>query len=310
MLILDVKTRWSSTHQMLRKRANLFCSLVTWFTHGIPVSGCALDYRNVIDNFVAKNQELRSFKLSTADWDAVVLVTKWLKSFRSATTQMSATKCSMLSSTHAIFHGLQEDIRNSLTELPNSAPAKLKTSLIKAHRKLSDYYTKLDKSPYYVWSSCEWFLIPHCYVILSSYFHLISVLDPRISYQGLLADCGDDISLKSHIELAKEHLTTCYQEQYMPQAPTTAPQPLAPKPSSRSPQKVNFTARYKQRSRTDIDELEEFWKLPQEDFENCDPVQWWASRRAQFPGLSRYARDIFSIPGRCLVAFAKCLLLS
>jgi hypothetical protein len=46
------------------------------------MSGRALDYRNVIDNFVAKNQELRSFKLSTADWDAVVLVTKWLKSFR------------------------------------------------------------------------------------------------------------------------------------------------------------------------------------------------------------------------------------
>src|ERR1700729_705996 len=119
------------------------------------MSGRPLDYRNVIDNFVAKNQELRSFKLSTADWDAVVLVTKWLKSFRSATTQMSATKCSMLSSTHAIFHGLQEDIRNSLTELPNSAPAKLKTSLIKAHRKLRVIVTKLNKSPYYVWSSCE-----------------------------------------------------------------------------------------------------------------------------------------------------------
>ena len=55
----------------------------------------------------------------------------------------------------AIFRGLQEDIRNSLTELPNTAPTKLKMSLIKAHRKLSDYYTKLDESPYYVWSSCE-----------------------------------------------------------------------------------------------------------------------------------------------------------
>jgi hypothetical protein len=145
-----------------------------------------------------------------------------------------------------------------------------------------------------------------CYVILSTYLHHFSVLDPRISYQGLLADCGDDISLKSHLELAKERLTARYREQYMPQAPTTAPQPsAAPKPSSSSPQKVNFTARYKQRSRTDINELEEFWKLPQEDFENCDPVQWWAGRRAQFPGLSRHARDIFSIPGRFLVAFSN-----
>jgi hypothetical protein len=94
-------------------------------------------------------------ELSTTDWDAVALVTKWLKSFWSATTQMSGTKTSMLSSTHAIFRGLQEDIRNSLVELPDSAPAKLKTSLIKAHRKLSDYYSKLDESPYYIWASCE-----------------------------------------------------------------------------------------------------------------------------------------------------------
>lgn len=127
-----------------------------------------------------------------------------------------------------------------------------------------------------------------------------SVLDPRISYQGLLADCGDDISLKSHLELAKERLKNRYREQYMPQVRATLLQPTAPQLSSGSPQKVNFTARYKQRSRTDVDELEEFWKLPQEDFENCDPIQWWAGRRAQFPGLSRYARDIFSIPGEFL----------
>jgi hypothetical protein len=132
-----------------------FYSLLARFTHCICVSGRALDYRDVIDNFVAKNRELRSLKLSTADWDAIALVTKWLKSFRSATTQMSTTKCSMLSSTHAIFRGLQEDIRNSLAELPDGAPAKLKMSLMKAHRKLSDYYTKLDESPYYIWSSCE-----------------------------------------------------------------------------------------------------------------------------------------------------------
>jgi len=124
---------------------------------------------------------------------------------------------------------------------------------------------------------------------------LFSVLDPRISYHGLLVDCGDDASLKSHLELAKERLAARYREHYMPRAPAAAPQSSVPQPSS--PQKVNFTARYKQKSRSDIDELEEFWKLPQEDFENCDPVQWWAGRRAQFPGLSRYARDIFCIPG-------------
>jgi hypothetical protein len=38
----------------------------------------------------------------------------------------------------------------------------------------------------------------------------------------------------------------------------------------------------------DIDELEEFFKLLPEDFDNCDPIQWWAGRRTQFPNLSRF----------------------
>jgi hypothetical protein len=58
--------------------------------------GRALDYRHTIDNFVAKNRKLCPYEFSNDDWDAITLVTKWLKSFRSATTQMSATKASML----------------------------------------------------------------------------------------------------------------------------------------------------------------------------------------------------------------------
>jgi hypothetical protein len=68
----------------------------------------------------------------------------------------------------------------------------------------------------------------------------------------------------------------------------------APSIASGSPQKpeVDFTARYKKRSRAFIDEIEEFFKLPQESFDACDPIQWWAWRQAQFPKLSRLARDI------------------
>jgi hypothetical protein len=42
--------------------------------------------------------------------------------FRSTTTQMSPMKHSMLSSTQAIFQGLQESLQDSLRELPNNAP--------------------------------------------------------------------------------------------------------------------------------------------------------------------------------------------
>jgi hypothetical protein len=69
-------------------------------THQI---GRALDFEGVIDSYVARNRDLRAHELTAKEWEAIRLVTGWLKSFRSATTQMSTTKRSTLSFTHAIF---------------------------------------------------------------------------------------------------------------------------------------------------------------------------------------------------------------
>jgi hypothetical protein len=71
---------------------------------------------------------------------------------------MSATKQATLSSTHAIFRGLQEQLREDIATLPRTAPARLRTALANAHRKLSDYYYKFDQSPYYMWASRTWFI--------------------------------------------------------------------------------------------------------------------------------------------------------
>jgi hypothetical protein len=148
MLILDVKTRWSSTHQMLRKP---FPYRDAFIRNNILL-GRAMDYRSVLDDFVAKNRELRKHELQDEDWEAIALVAQWLKSFRSATTQMSTTKRPMLSWTHAIFRGLQDSISDSLRSLPNNTPASLRQGLLNAHWKLSDYYGKSDESPYYTWA--------------------------------------------------------------------------------------------------------------------------------------------------------------
>jgi len=53
--------------------------------------------------------------MHSKDWNVIALVEQWLESFRLATTQMSATKQSILLSTHAIFHGLQESLQESTT---------------------------------------------------------------------------------------------------------------------------------------------------------------------------------------------------
>jgi hypothetical protein len=272
------------------------CKPTTEILIELSVLGRALDYQTVIDDFVAKNKELRKYEMHSEDWDAITLVAQWLKAFRSATTQMSATKRSMLSSTHAIFRGLQESIQESIRALPNNVPNRLKIGLTKAHRKLSDYYSKMDDSPYYTWASRksstnhDLFL---CFLNIPC-----QVLDPRISYEGLLSDCDNDRSAISLLNLFRDRLHSHYHSEYATSSSSmSASTQTAPPIPSGSPQKVDFTARYK-KARVFIDELEEYFKLPQENFDTCDPIQWWAGRRAQFPNLSRLARDILSIPGK------------
>lgn len=73
----------------------------------------------------------------------------------------------MLSTAHAIFRGLQDEVRNALRSLPDSTSPMIKNGLLAAHQKLSEYYYRFDLSPFYIWAA---------------------LLDPRISYEGLTAD--------------------------------------------------------------------------------------------------------------------------
>lgn len=68
--------------------------------------GRALDYSKEIDAYTGSNRDLRGLELEAADWEAISLVTGWLKAFRSATTEMSRTKKPMVSTVHAIFRGV------------------------------------------------------------------------------------------------------------------------------------------------------------------------------------------------------------
>jgi len=71
-----------------------------------------------------------------------------------------------------------------------------------------------------------------------------------------------------------------------------------PSITSGSPQKVDFMAQYKKQAPSLVDEVEKYFKLLQENFDNCDPIQWWAGWHAQFPHLSQLAWDILAIPGK------------
>ena len=105
-------------------------------------------------------------------------------------------------------------------------------------------------------------------------FDVMPVLDPWISYQGLLANCEDDILLWSHLDQSWDHLHTFYQEYYADSnTASSTPSTSAPQPPSAtgSPQKIDFMALYNKRAQAFVDELEKYFKLAQESFEHCDP---------------------------------------
>ena len=133
------------------------------------------------------------------------------------------------------------------------------------------------------------------------------MLDPRISYEGLTADYAQDADLLSDLEKPKSALHTFYHDNYASftsSADKCDPLITVPVVQNGSPQKVDFTARYKRTNRRVSDELEDYFKLGQEDFDTCRPLDWWWGRRAQFPNLYRLARDILAIPGE-LFAFVS-----
>ena len=68
------------------------------------------------------------------------------------------------------------------------------------------------------------------------------MLDPRISYEGLKQDYGDDLMLSNHLEDSKTQLFSYFDEHYptpTPSLPTSAP--VQALPMDGSPQK-SFTA--------------------------------------------------------------------
>ncbi|KIJ35234.1 hypothetical protein M422DRAFT_262618 [Sphaerobolus stellatus SS14] len=179
---------------------------------------------------------------------------------------MSATKKPILSSTHAVFKGLQDDILTFITGLPKTATLQLHTALLDSHCKLSDYFHMFDKSPYYIWAI---------------------MLDPRIRYHGLLFDHRDECNLLQLIE-------DCSGAHYATKVVSSSPPTVNNTPTTPgSPEKINFMARYSPCQPAESrDKLNEFIYLMPEDFKKCDPVKWWGAKKAQFPNLSQLARDI------------------
>ncbi|KAF4620479.1 hypothetical protein D9613_001146 [Agrocybe pediades] len=227
----------------------------------------ALTYRQSIHQFVESTRELHPHELHESDWKDLEKICDWLGIFRAATTQMSSTKTPMLSTTHAIFRGLQDKLKEILCRLPDDVNARVKTGILKSHRKL--------------------------------------ILDPRITYEDLRSDYQDDEDLLNGLERSKADLYRHFDAFYAHVAnraalPTSSGynQPVSRHSHSQDSPSFDFTARFRQKpQRRTLNELDEYLRLPAQEFYSCDPIQWWYAQRTRFPALSRLAFDILAIPG-------------
>ena len=123
------------------------------------------------------------------------------------------------------------------------------------------------------------------------------VLNPHIWYGGLMSGCTDDLTIQSHVDCAKYQLHQFFLENYAKAtSPLSTIQPVFTDISG-SLQRVNFTAQYKKHPLSLRDELEEFYTLPPEYFDPCDPIQWWSGHCSQFLNMSHLAQIVLAIPG-------------
>ena len=119
-------------------------------------------------------------------------------------------------------------------------------------------------------------------------------------------DYANDPVLSGFLKLSKQDLYTYYKTHYankhsMPAQPSTPQIPATSAGSHlHSPQK-NFTACFHQKTTTSINKLDEYFKLPPEDFETCSPIHWWMGQQAQFLNLFWFACDLLCIPGAYMV---------
>ncbi|KAG6906817.1 hypothetical protein DXG01_011809 [Tephrocybe rancida] len=184
---------------------------------------------------------------------------------------MSRIKQSMLSTTHLIFHGLQDHVCRIIANLPENVNARLKSGLLAAHQKLREYYYQFDQSPFYTWAA---------------------LLDPHIMYHSLKEEYADNDDLLMYLKTAKQKLCEYYRDHYASHLST--PSQI---PSTLPSTKFSFTECFQNKSRQVLDELDDYFKQVPEPFDDCRPLQWGLGRRAQYPNLYQLMRDILAIPG-------------
>ena len=261
----DEQHRWNSTYVMLKE---------------------VIGHRDVVTMWI--NKELNETFLTDRDWETANMILEFLQVFYLATTAFSTVYSP---SSHIALHNIFE-ISERFARYRNHES--LGTVLLKMEAKFLKYYGKLP--------------MLYCFGI---------VLDPRFRLQRLtniLRCIGKNLNrdyVGTHLDLVEEKFRAVYgaYEEETQQDATQSPVHI-PVQAFESPVKRNWS-RYEDDAReaaqqsgvhytppgSQGDELERYLRtgmvMP---FEEIDVLQWWKQHEKDFPVLSKFARDVLTIP--------------
>jgi len=120
-LILDVKTRWSSTYQMLKR---------------------ALVLIRVLQYLLVQKPALSKLSFSSSDWELLALVRDFLRKFSQTTKMIEGSKYPTLSLVVPFFNNLRDHVLSWKNDV--AKPDEIREAAVVADEKLDKYYYKLS----------------------------------------------------------------------------------------------------------------------------------------------------------------------
>ena len=268
MLILDVLTHWSSTHQMMHKLIYIYifvgCNLIKPITHRTCIAIQSWD--QWFCYALCKSGPPPSWALrGQVVFNQTYIWLAW-----------EVPRCN-----DADVHNPPTDAITYTCHLSWPSGASLQVALQFA----------IGHWPVHPeWASCcllqaGWVLlsvwpIPLLYLgyvyicVIFDHAHIPEVFDPRITYEGLKLDFANDPILLADLTKSKLCLREYYNKYYATLPVSSAD---ANNVCSKSPATLDFIACYKSIIPDAIDKLDKYFKIKRKDFQKCNPLRWWRS---------------------------------
>ena len=265
-VIMDVETRWNSTHAMIKRAIRLKQSL----THVSRSLSEKIKYPRTSQN---QNQD---FVISEQNWLDAAAVVDLFEPFDQSTNDLSAEKKSVISQAYIIFSELKNHLQKCLS---NKKFVRYKLTIKAMQEKLEEYWLHNKKISI-----------------------ICCLLDPRLKLD-FLADEDKQTAIDAINELYEQYSTLKPSDDSQSINSAQIKKTSSNSPSMLDRLFLNYSSSENFDSCSDSDEIKLYLqdvRIKHDDsrFSNScifDLVKWWGDNQSKYKILSKRARDYLSI---------------